>query len=300
MLRRHAMSEMSATDGPGAVRIKAASEVAVDLPPERVIRPATRRIRLRDLLREGQIVRVLAARDLKVKYKQSMLGPVWLVFQPVALLAAFVVGFRSFAHVQTASVPYVVFALVGLSVWSFFQSAMTIGTACVISNAQYVRLTPCPRIAFPPAAVIASFPAFGVTAAGAIAAAAISGDLSVRIVLLPLTVAWLFLLTLGVVGISASLAVRYRDINAALPFFLQVGVFLAPVGYPVDQLSSTVRWIVSLNPLTGILEATRWAVLSGYEPPPGPNALAGATSVLLTIAGWRLFSRLETTMADDI
>lgn len=271
-----------------------------ELAPERLIAPARRRIRMRDIVSDAPIIRVLTARDLKVKYKQSILGPLWLVFQPIALLAAFFVGFRGLGNVQTGAVPYAVFALVGLSVWAFFQAAMTIGTASVVTNIQYVRFTPCPRLAFPIAAVIASLPAFGITAAGALVAAAVSGDLSPRVLLLPVVVLWLFVLTLGVVAISSSLAVRYRDINSALPFFLQVGVFLAPVGYPVDALSPVVRTIVAFNPLTGVLEAARWVALSGYQPSLLPIALAGASSAVLLVAGWRLFSRLETTMADDI
>jgi lipopolysaccharide transport system permease protein len=293
------MSELGTTEGRGSATVMATPGAALELEQERVIRPTARRVRLRDLFGDRQIIRVLAARDLKVKYKQSVFGPLWLVFQPLALLAGFVVGFRGLTHVETDGVPYVVFALVGLSIWAFFQASMTIGTACIISNNQYVRFTPCPRIAFPPAAIIASLPAFGITAAGALVAAAISGYLSVRVLLLPLAVIWLFALTLGIVWITSSLAVRYRDINNALPFFLQVGVFLAPVGYPVDSLSSEVRAIVSVNPLTGVLEATRWAVLSGYNPSPGPIIAAAASSVLIVIGGWRLFSRLETTMADD-
>lgn len=289
------MAEASAT----TPQVQVATDAA-ELPPERVIRPAVRRIRLRDLFAEAQIIRVLAARDLKVKYKQSLLGPLWLVFQPLALLAGFVVGFRGLGNVETAGVPYVVFALVGLSVWAFFQAALTIGTACVVSNTQYVRYTPCPRIVFPPAAIIASLPAFAITAAGALIAAGIAGSLSPRVVLYPLALVWLLALTLGVVWITSSLAVRYHDINNALPFFLQVGVFLAPIGYPVSELSSTVRTIISINPLTGVLEAMRWVTLSGYDPEPGSIAVAGASTLVLLIGGWRLFSRLETTMADDI
>ena len=113
---------------------------------------------------------------------------------------------------------------------------MTIGVASLITNSSFVRFTPCPRPAFPLAAIIASLPSFAVTAAGAIVSAAATGHLSPRVVLLPLGLAWLFLLTAGVVGIGASLAVRYRDIISALPFLLQVGVFLAPVGYPLAEL----------------------------------------------------------------
>jgi ABC-type polysaccharide/polyol phosphate export permease len=265
-----------------------------------LIRPARRRIKLRQILEEHQIIRVLAARDLKVKYKQSLLGPLWLVFQPLALLVGFAVGFGGIADVQTAGVPYAVFALTGLTVWSFFQASATIGTACVVSNMPFVRYTPCPRSAFPPAAVIASLPAFLVTAVGTMVAAALTGDLSPRVILVPLVASWLIVLTLGFVWVTSSLTVRYRDINSALPFLLQVGVFLAPVGYSLDSLSSTAKAVVSLNPLTGVIEAMRWATLSGYEPLTAPLVLSAVTTLVVVTGGWRLFSRLETTMADDI
>jgi lipopolysaccharide transport system permease protein len=291
---------MNKIDVHDAAGVGTAPAPPLQWPVERVIKPAKRRVRARDLLGQAPIVRVLAARDLKVKYKQSVLGPLWLVFQPMALLAAFLVAFRGLADVNSAGVPYVLFALVGLCVWSFFQAAMTIGTASVITNTNFVRFTPCPRPAFPIAAVIASLPAFAVPAAAALVTAAISGDLSFRVVLLPFAVVWLVLLTLGVVAISSSLSVRYRDINSALPFLLQVGVFLAPVGYPLADLSQAVRVIVDLNPVTGIIEATRWIMLSGYECSIEPVLASLGGTAILAIAGWRLFSRRETTMADEI
>jgi lipopolysaccharide transport system permease protein len=267
---------------------------------ERLIAPAKRRLKLRDVPREAPVIRVLAARDFKVKYKQSMLGPLWLVFQPLALLAAFLVAFRGLADVQTSGIPYAVFALVGLSAWAFFQASMTIGAASVITNIAYVRFTPCPRPAFPLAAVIASLPSFAVTATGAVLAAAATGHLSPRVVLLPLGLAWLMLLTIGVVAIAASLAVRYRDIISALPFLLQVGLFLAPVGYSLAELSPTVRVIVDLNPLTGVIEALRWMMLSGYHPAFEPIGVSLVGTLALAVGGWLIFSRLETTMADEI
>jgi lipopolysaccharide transport system permease protein len=273
---------------------------AVDDVPVQTIRPARRRIKLHQILEQRQIISVMAGRDLKVKYKQSLLGPLWLVFQPLALLAGFVVGFSRIANVQTEGVPYAVFALAGLTVWSFFQASSTIGSACVISNMQFVRYTPCPRIAFPPAAIIASIPTFLVTAAGAIIAAAISGDLSPRVVLLPLMASWLLVLTLGFVWFTSALAVRYRDILSALPFLLQVGMFLAPVGYSIASLNTTAQAVIGLNPLTGLIEATRWMLIGGYHPLITPIAVSAALTVVVAIGGWRLFSRLETTMADDI
>jgi lipopolysaccharide transport system permease protein len=272
----------------------------LEWPVERVIEPAKRRLKLRQLPSYAPIVRVLAARDLKVKYKQSMLGPLWLVFQPLALFGAFLVAFKGLAGVQSAGVSYVPFALVGLSVWSFFQAAMTIGTASVLTNNSYVRYTPCPRPAFPIAAVIASLPAFGITFVGALIATVVNGALSPRVLLLPAALLWLVLLTLGAVAVLSSIAVRYRDINSALPFLLQVGVFLAPVGYPLSELSPAVRALVDLNPVTGVIEASRWMMLSGYHCSAAPIVLSLAVTALLVAGGWRLFTRLETTMADDI
>jgi homopolymeric O-antigen transport system permease protein len=290
------LSETGVQQGDAAL---AASSDALEWPVERLIRPAKRRLRARDLVGMAPVVRTLAARDFKVKYKQSALGPLWLVFQPIALLAGFLVAFRGLADVQTG-VPYTVFALVGLTVWAFFQASMTIGTASVVTNLNYVRFTPCPRPAFPIAATIASLPAFAVTATGAIVAALVSGVLSPRVVLVPFVLVWLVTLTLGLVAISSALTVRYRDIANALPFLLQVGLFLAPVGYPLADLSDTVRAIVDANPLTGIIEAFRWTMLSGYQPSAEPVIISAVETVVLAVAGWRFFSLRETTMADDI
>jgi homopolymeric O-antigen transport system permease protein len=274
--------------------------VELELPVVRVIKPVKRRIRLRDVPRDAPVIRVLAARDFKVKYKQSLLGPLWLIFQPLALLAAFLVAFRSLADVDTFGIPYAVFALVGLSAWAFFQASMTIGTASLVSNIQLVRFTPCPRLAFPLAGLIASLPSYAVTVAAALTTAAATGVLSPRALLLPLGLAWLFLLTAGIVAITASFTVRFRDMLSAMPFLLQVAVFLAPVGYPLADLNETVRTLVDLNPLTGVIEAWRWMMLSGYHPSFEPIGISLAVTTVLAVAGWWIFSRIETTMADEI
>ncbi|MGI8863618.1 MAG: ABC transporter permease [Solirubrobacteraceae bacterium] len=273
---------------------------SLEEPTERVIAPAKRRVKLRDLPRDAAVIRVLAARDFKVKYKQSMLGPLWLVFQPLALLLAFLVAFRGLGKVHSSNVPYAVFALVGLSAWAFFQAAMTIGASSLITNINFIRYTPCPRVAFPVAAIIAALPSFGVTAAGALIAAAATGHLSPRVLLLPVALAWLLLLTAGVVGLASSVAVRYRDVISALPFLLQLGTFLAPVGYSLAGLSPTLRTVVELNPLTGQIEAMRWMMLRGYHAAFGPIAASLGLTFVLVLAGWRVFTRRETTIADEI
>lgn len=272
----------------------------MEAPGVRRIQPAKRRLKLSALHRDLPVIRVLAARDFKVKYKQSLLGPLWLVFQPLALLAAFLVAFRGLADVESSGTPYLVFALVGLSAWAFFQASMTIGTASLVTNMQLVRFTPCPRIAFPLAAIIASFPSFAVTGAAALIGAAVAGELSPRALLLPLGLVWLFLLTAGVIAIVCSFTVRFRDMVSAMPFLLQVGLFLAPVGYPLAELSPTVRALVDLNPLTGVIEAFRWMALSDYQPSVEPIGISLVATMLLALIGWLVFTKAETTMADEI
>jgi lipopolysaccharide transport system permease protein len=269
-------------------------------PTIRHVKPVKRRITVGELVRDIPVIRVLAARDFKVKYKQSLLGPLWLIFQPLALLAAFLVAFRGLADVESSGTPYVVFALVGLSAWAFFQASMTIGTASLVTNLQLVRFTPCPRLAFPVAALIASLPSFAVTALAAVVAATATGHLSPRVLMLPLGLIWLFLLTAGFVAMTAAFTVRFRDMLSAMPFLLQVGLFLAPVGYPLADLDSTVRALVDLNPLTGLMEAWRWMIISDYQPSFEPIAASLLLTPLIVIAGWLIFSRKETTMADEI
>jgi lipopolysaccharide transport system permease protein len=273
---------------------------ALEEPVERVVAPTKRRLKLRDIFGETSVIRVLATRDFKVKYKQSLLGPLWLVFQPLALLVAFLVAFRGLGDVKTSGIPYAVFSLVGLTAWAFFQASMTIGVASLITNSSFIRYTPCPRPAFPLAAVIASLPSFAVTAVGAVISAAATGYLSPRVLLLPLGLAWLMLLTAGLVGIGAALAVRYRDMISALPFLLQIGVFFAPVGYSLAGLSPFMRKVVELNPLTGLIEVFRWMMLSGYSPVPGAVIVSAVETTVLVVGGWLLFARRETTMADEI
>ena len=269
-------------------------------PVDRLVVPAKRRLRLREIFGHGEVIRVLAIRDFKAKYKQSLLGPVWVVFQPFALLLAFLVAFRGLGKVATSGIPYAVFTLVGLSAWTFFAASMTIGASSILTNVSFVRYTPCPRPAFPIAAIIASLPSFAVTAVAAIVGAAATGVLSPRVVLLPLGLVWLLVLTLGSVGMCAALTVRFRDVTSALPFLLQLGVFFAPIGYSLAGLSPFMRKVVELNPVSGLIEALRWIVLSGYHPHLPAVAISLVLTVVIATFGWLVFSRRETTMADVI
>jgi lipopolysaccharide transport system permease protein len=280
----------SSTVGPPAVAQPVATTVRV---------PTTSRIRLADVLTYGPLVRALASRDLKARYKQSALGPAWVVFQPLALLAAFSVGFRSIAHVHTDGVPYVLFALAGLAVWMYFQAVTMVATGSIVNNYPLVRWTACPRLALPLATLVSNLPSFLIPGLAAIAAAGATGYLWIGSLLLPVLCLWLLLLVGASATLLSAITVRARDVLSVVPFMLQVTLFLSPVAYGIAQLSPALRALISINPLTGLLDAWRWSLL-GIR----PSVAAVAVSLALTTIGvalaWRVFAVLEVRMADEI
>jgi homopolymeric O-antigen transport system permease protein len=261
--------------------------------------PAETRFQLRDVISYRPLVRALASRDLKVRYKQSALGPAWLVFQPLALLAAFAVGFRSIANVRTAGVPYVLFALSGLVVWTYFQAVTMFAVGSIINNYTLVRWTSCPRVVLPIASLISNLPSLLITTVASVITAGVMGYLWLGSLLLPAIFVWQFFLVLAFALFVSSISVRARDVISVMPFLLQVMVFLVPVGYQTKQLSPILRGVISVNPLTGLIDAVRWSLL-GVK----PSIPAVSISITLTIVGvllaWRFFTRFEPHMADEI
>jgi lipopolysaccharide transport system permease protein len=272
----------------------------VDAGYEVRVAPVRSRLRLRQLPAMRPVIAVLAMRDFKAKFKQSALGPVWLVLQPTLLLIAFLVGFHSVADVGTLGVPYVAFVLVALGAWTYFQSALGMGAMSLLSNIALLRRTACPRLAFPIASLIANLPSMAVPLVASVIVAGAIGRLSIRLLALPVGILWLVVVTAGAVGIASALTVRYRDLVAVLPIILQMGVFVSPVAYTVYDLPGITRTLVEINPLSGVIETWRWSILTTGPPSTSNLILSGASTVVLVVAGWLVFTRSEPTMADVI
>jgi lipopolysaccharide transport system permease protein len=261
--------------------------------------PSDARVHLRDVLGYGALLRALASRDIKARYKQTFLGPAWVVFQPLALLAAFSVGFKSVANVNTGGVPYFLFAMVGLTVWTYFQATVMVAAGSIVNNYSLVRWTACPRLAMPLAGLFSSSPSLAVTGGVTLIAAGIAGYLWVGALVIPFLIVWLVCLTAAAAVFLAAIAVRARDVASALPFLLQITVFLAPVAYPTTQLSSWLQTAISLNPVTGLVESWRWALL-GITPDMTAVGLALGLTVLALVVAWKTFSAVEVVMSDEI
>src|SRR3954470_12119045 len=127
-------------------------------PPLRVLRPAKRRLRVRDLWTSRRVARMIGQRDMKVKYKQAALGPLWLLIGPLGMLVAVAIAFSGVTNVDTGGVPYVLFALVGLVVWTYVQLSLTLGAQAIISNGALVRRSPIPRLALVSGTLLGNFP----------------------------------------------------------------------------------------------------------------------------------------------
>jgi lipopolysaccharide transport system permease protein len=266
----------------------------------REITPRARRIRPRDVLTTLPMAIVFALRDFQTRYKQSLLGPIWLVVQPLTMLGGFTVVFGSVAKVDTHGIPYALFSVVGITVWTTFQYSVLYGTRCIVANKSIINAMPVPRLSFISGTLLANVPQFLFMTLVAIVAVPASGrGFGPQVLLLPFCALWLFALLYGVIMPLAAWHTRYRDVSSVVPFLFQAGLFLSPVAYPLTQAPPGLRTVMELNPLSGIVEAWRWALLSS---PPSQFAIISSLiwTIALLIVGWTIFSRAEVTFADVV
>lgn len=264
----------------------------------RVAVPMKRRIRLSSLWTSRRVGWMMGLRDIKAKYKQSALGPLWLVLQPLGMLAAVSIAFSKVTTVDTGSVPYVVFALTGLAVWTYVQMTITVAPAALPSNFQVVRRSPCPRLAFVTGTLISVLPPLGVVLVASVVAAAVSGSLSIQAIAMPILIVWLLVMTFGFTLLVTALGGRFRDAIALAPLIVQAGIFLTPVGYPLSAAGSFAK-VLAFNPASGMIESWRWSLL-GSSPDMFAIVVALVETVLMVIGGWYVFGRMETRFADYV
>lgn len=264
----------------------------------RVTVPVRRRVRLREVRTSLPVGWMLGWRDMKAKYKQSALGPLWLVLQPLGMLLAITIVFSKVTSVNTGNIPYVVFALVGLAVWTYIQMTISVAPMTLPSNQLVVRRSPCPRVALVTGTLIAVLPPLAVVLTASVAAAAISSGLPTQALMMPLMVAWLLLLMWGFTLLVAALGGRFRDAVAFAPLIVQAGIFLTPVGYPLDAAGSFAK-VLAFNPASGLIEGWRWSLL-GIPPDGFAIGIALAETIGVVLLGWYVFGRMEPRFADYV
>lgn len=271
--------------------------------PTILIRPTKGPVppRISELWAYRELFAFLVWRDIKVRYAQTVLGAIWTVFQPLAMMLVYTYAFTQLARINTGSVPYVLFALSGLLVWTFVSRAVFQGTTSLVSEIALVTKTPSPRILIPMAAVVSMFVDFLITLALFLVFDAAYGRFpDWRFVFVIPLLALTFVLTFGVSLLLSALNVRYRDVGQALPFVIQLWFFLSPIAFPL--LTPPHAWetyLQALNPLVGIVLAFRWALL-GTPAPHGLFLVALVVTLALFATGVAYFARADRTIADDV
>ena len=248
-----------------------------------------------------ELVYFLTWRDIKVRYKQTALGVGWAVLQPLLTMLVFSLFFGRLAAVPSDGVPYPIFSFAALVPWSFFAYGLTQAANSVVLNQQLVTKVYFPRLAIPLATVLSGAIDF------VIAFVVLLGFMlwygmapTINVLWLPFLLLLAFTAALGVGVWLAALNVLYRDVRYFIPFLTQFWLFATPIAYPSSLLPEPWRTLYGINPMVGVVEGFRWALL-GTDTAPGPIiAVSAVASVLILAAGSFYFRRMESTFADVI
>lgn len=257
---------------------------------------------LRELWAFRELTFTLAERDLRIRYKQAVLGIAWAVISPVFMMIAFTFIFQKFAKVNTGGAPYALFSYLGLLPWTFFSSSVSGGGLSLVANQPLLNKLYCPREVFPIAGIAdAAVDALIATCVLAVLFPITGFAPKAQLFYLPLLLLVLVMFTLGVTLALAAMTVYMRDLRLVLPLVIQLGLFVTPVVYQTSSISNSQTFLVAfsvLNPLVPVINGLRRTVLLGQAPQWTALAAGAASSMVILLAGFALFKRLETGMAD--
>lgn len=269
--------------------------------PVRLIGPSQRTagLGLGAVVRHRELVRFLVVRELKIRYAQTVLGMLWMLFQPLGLMLVFIFAFRDLVATEPG-VPYPVYALGGLTLWTFVSGTVLRGANSLVANGDLYLKASCPRLLIPLSTVLAGLADLAIGLLLLVGLSAGYGVLPTwRWVVVPAVVLHAVLLALGLSLFLAAVNVRFRDVRAGLPLVVQLWLFISPVGYPLRTQGQPWVTLVGLNPLTGIVQSFRWAATGGTAP--GLTTLLGGLGVTaaLLLIGIVHFARSERGFADE-
>jgi lipopolysaccharide transport system permease protein len=238
-------------------------------------------------------------RDFKARYKQTYLGPFWAIFRPLVSIVLFSIIFGKLAGISTgSSIPYPLFAL-GLLPWTYFSSAFTGAAGSILNNTGLLQKVYFPRIYAPLSAAVTPLIDLALTMVIAVLLFIYYQFVPPwYIVFLPIFILLALVAGLGLGLWFNGIMVRYRDAGYALPFTIQVGMYLTPVVYPATFIPERFRWLLALNPLTAVIEGFRWSLLGTSPPNVTSLVVSAGIGVIVMIAGLYFFRRTERTIVD--
>jgi lipopolysaccharide transport system permease protein len=258
-------------------------------------------LKIGELIEYRELIYFLIWRNVKARYKQTVLGASWAIIQPIMTMVVFSLFFGRLAKVPSDNVPYPIFSFAGLVPWTFFANSLDLASKSLVGNAQLITKVYFPRLVIPISTVLSGVVDFAVAFLVLLVMMLYYGMIpTVRIFYLPLFLLLALITSLGVSLWLSALSVEYRDVPYVTPFIVQFWLFATPIAYSSRLLSNGWRTLYGLNPMVGVVEGFRWALLD-TNTGPGPVIIVSALAALIILVGGAFyFRRLERTFADRV
>lgn len=263
-------------------------------------------INLKELVQYKDLIVMFVKRDFKTMYKQTILGPLWIIINPLLTTLMFTIVFGNIANISTDGMPQIVFYMLGTTVWTYFSSCLTKTSSTFTGNAAIFGKVYFPRLVTPISTVISGLINFGVQFLmflGFMAYFMIKGspiEPNLWILITPLLLVQLAALALGFGIIISSMTTKYRDLAVLVTFGVQLWMYATPVVYPASQIGGKLKTLMMLNPVSPIVESFRYAFLGSGSIPWNYLGISVVTTLVVLFAGVVLFSRVEKTFMDTV
>jgi lipopolysaccharide transport system permease protein len=278
---------------------------AVDAAPMPVIQIRPSRgwvsLKLDELWEYRELLYFLVWRDIKVRYKQTVLGVAWAIIQPFFTMLVFSLFFGRLAKVPSDGIPYPIFSFAALVPWTFFANGLSMASNSLVDSANLIKKVYFPRLAIPLATVLSGVVDFVLAFVMLLGMMLYFGIVpTIHVVWLPLLLVLALITSLGVALWLSAMNVQFRDVRYTIPFLTQFWLFATPIAYPSSLLSEPWRTLYGINPMVGVVEGFRWALL-GTNTAPGPIIIVSSLAALsVLISGAFYFRRMEKTFADVV
>ncbi|MGH7793428.1 MAG: ABC transporter permease [Candidatus Binatia bacterium] len=256
---------------------------------------------LRELWEYRELLCFLTWRDVSVRYKQTLLGAAWAIIQPFMTMVVFTLFFGKLAKIPSDGIPYPIFSYAALVPWMFFANGLTQSSTSLVGNANLIKKVYFPRLAIPISTVLSGVVDFAMAFIVLIAMMMYYGVTpTINILWLPLLLLLALVTSLGVGLWFSALNVEFRDVRYAVPFLAQLWMFSTPIAYPSSLLAEPGRTLYGLNPMVGVVEGFRWALLGTDTAPGWTIAASSLVAVIVLVGGTFYFKKMERTFADVV
>lgn len=299
----------SSTSSNSGVSVRSSTEATLQTEPwTTIIEPKTGifSVRISELWHYRDLVGLLVRRDIQTVYKQTVLGPLWFIIQPVITTVIYTFVFNRMAGLSTSGIPAILFYFSGTMLWHYFQACLSNVSDTFVSNAALFGKVYFPRLVIPISKVISNLVSLGIQIASLIVIYAyfmIIGQIGLpgfQILFLPIIIAWLAILASGFGMVISALTTKYRDLRQLLAFGLQLWMYATPIVYPLAQIPANLRWVAYINPVTAPIELSRAVIFGTSLPDSGIVLTSVVSTVVIFLFGMILFHRNENTFIDVV